>query len=158
MVFLYSYCCGIGEANEGKRARVVGTGNLSEDYIGYDTKFGDAGADFFPIGHLYKKEVYSLLDHFKEIGMIDEEHIDRIPSAGLWEGQTDEAELGYSYDEMAPAIDLCRRLTKTGLDPLDPQFVYDDDPKMGELVKFVWKRHLANKHKHEGPSVIDLGR
>lgn len=140
MVSLYTVACNIGE-EVGRRVRVVGTGNLSEDYIGYDTKGGDALTDFFPIGTLFKSEVYQLLEYFRDNGVIDEEHIDRVPSAGLWDGQTDESELGYTYNEMEPAILRCLNGTKDLSNSLD---------------KFVWERHLNNKHKHEAPAVIDL--
>ncbi len=127
------------------RVRVMGTGNLSEDFIGYDTKGGDALADLFPIGELLKPEVYQMLEYFRDIGIITEEMINRVPSAGLWEDQTDEDELGYSYDEMAPVI---RKLLKD-YDSIDMSGLTD-------LECFVWKRHLANKHKHEAPPVIKL--
>jgi NAD+ synthetase len=87
MVYLYGVCGQMAqdEASTGltRRWRVAGTGNLSEDYISYDTKGGDALADFFPIGDLYKQEVYDLLDYLASIHVIKEEHIDRVPSAGL---------------------------------------------------------------------------
>jgi NAD+ synthase len=140
MVSLYTVACNIAE-EVGRRVRVVGTGNLSEDYIGYDTKGGDALTDFFPIGTLFKSEVYQLLEYFVANGVIDESHVDRVPSAGLWDGQTDESELGYTYNEMEPAILRCLNGTKDLNNSLD---------------KFVWERHLNNKHKHEAPLVIDL--
>ena len=102
-VMLYTYACSLGESL-GKRVRVMGTGNMSEDYIGYDTKGGDALADIFPIGKLYKSEVYQLLDHFRDTNLIDDIMIDREPSAGLWEDQKDTDELEYTYDEMEPSI------------------------------------------------------
>lgn len=141
MVTLYTACCHIGETTN-KRSRVIGTGNLSEDYIGYDTKGGDALADFFPIGNLLKSEVYQLLEHFRDEGMIDEEMINRIPSAGLWKGQTDEDELGHTYAEMEPYV--LALYSGEGVDQGD------------ELSKFVWERHINNKHKHEGPPAFDL--
>ena len=154
-VTLYTYCCQLAEAT-GKRVRVVGTGNLSEDYIGYDTKGGDALADFFPIGQLYKKEVYDALDILKKQGFIDEEHIDRVPSAGLWEGQTDESELGYTYDEMAPAIRYCMERERLGINPLTT--IVKDITRFATIVEFVWNRHLNNKHKHEAAPATNLGR
>lgn len=82
-------------ANELHRL-VAGTGNRSELLTGYFTKFGDGCADFLPIGNLYKTEVLELAN---ELG-IPKEIIDRVPSAGLWEGQSDEQELGISYSEL----------------------------------------------------------
>jgi len=144
MVLLYSLNARLSETT-GKRCRVIGTGNLSEDFIGYETKGGDALADIFPIGLLFKSEVYQLLDYFVKKGILKDEMIDRVPSAGLEPGQTDEEDLGYSYNEMEPAIKFCL----ANYDRMD--FVMWD-----EIVDFVWKRHLENKHKHEMSKVINL--
>ncbi|MFX0186299.1 MAG: NAD+ synthase [Candidatus Hodarchaeota archaeon] len=73
---------------------VVGTGNRSELAIGYFTKYGDGGVDFEPIGGLYKSEVKELAKILK----IPEKIIDKAPSAGLYQGQTDEGEIGLTYD------------------------------------------------------------
>lgn len=83
---------------------VVGTGNRSELMIGYFTKYGDGGVDLLPIGSLYKHQVRDLA---REIGVPDR-IISRPPSAGLWEGQTDEDEMGITYevlDRTLAAID-----------------------------------------------------
>ncbi len=73
---------------------VAGTGNRTEIAIGYFTKYGDGGVDFEPIGALYKCEVREVAGVLN----IPEVIIDKAPSAGLWEGQTDEGEIGLSYD------------------------------------------------------------
>lgn len=160
MVFTYTHCCNIGEANPGLRARVMGTGNLSEDYIGYDTKGGDALADYFPIGELYKQEVYDLLDYLVGQGIITDDLIDRVPSAGLWEGQTDEAELGHTYNEMAPAIEWLREHNFASLGVKQQQFLLEgvhlSDPTFYHLLRFVHGRHVANQHKHLAPPVLQL--
>ena len=75
---------------------VAGSGNRSELAVGYFTKYGDGGVDFLPLGNLVKGEVRKLA---RFLGVPDA-IIDKPPSAGLWEGQTDEAELGISYDEL----------------------------------------------------------
>ncbi|MBW6515946.1 MAG: NAD+ synthase [Candidatus Cloacimonetes bacterium] len=75
-------------------ALVVGTGNRSELLIGYTTQFGDNACAFEPIGHLYKTEVRQLAAHLK----LDKRLIEKAPSADLWNGQTDEDEIGLSYD------------------------------------------------------------
>ena len=147
MVSLYTACCSLGE-NLGKRVRVMGTGNLSEDLIGYDTKGGDALCDIFPIGELTKSEVYQLLEYFAEQGLIGEEHINRTPSAGLWDGQTDEGELGYTYNEMEPYVVHGH---VNGVSTLLTAFPPDD-----KLARFVHDRYFANKHKHEAPPTIPL--
>jgi NAD+ synthase len=73
---------------------VAGTGNRSEITLGYYTKYGDGGVDVLPIGGLVKSEVRALA---QELG-VPEPLITKAPSAGLWVGQTDEAEMGFSYD------------------------------------------------------------
>jgi len=73
---------------------VAGTGNRCELSIGYFTKYGDGGSDVLPIGHLLKSEVRSLA---QQLG-VPTPIIDKAPSAGLWIGQTDEAEMGFTYD------------------------------------------------------------
>jgi NAD+ synthase len=75
---------------------VAGTGNKSEIAIGYYTKYGDGGVDVEPIGELYKWQVRQLA---RELG-IPQPIIDRPPSAGLWSGQTDEGEMGITYDAL----------------------------------------------------------
>jgi NAD+ synthase len=79
-----------------KNTLVLGTGNRSELLVGYYTKYGDGGVDILPIGGLYKTEVRKVA---RELG-VDEDIIEKPPTAGLWEGQTDEEELGATYDEL----------------------------------------------------------
>lgn len=73
---------------------VAGTDNAAELYTGYFTKYGDGGVDFLPIANLTKSEVY---EWAREVG-IHEDLINKAPSAGLWEGQTDENEMGTTYE------------------------------------------------------------
>jgi len=75
---------------------VAGAGNRSEITIGYFTKYGDAGADMLPLGNLVKKEVRELARYLG----VPQAIIDKAPSAGLWQGQTDESEMGFSYDTL----------------------------------------------------------
>jgi len=75
---------------------VVGSSNWSELAVGYFTKYGDGGADILPLGNLVKGQVRELA---RFLG-IPQPIIDKPPSAGLWEGQTDEGELGFSYEEL----------------------------------------------------------
>jgi len=73
---------------------VIGSGNRDELTVGYFTKYGDGGVDILPLGALLKSEIRELarfLDVPREI-------IDKAPSAGLWPGQTDEGEMGLTYD------------------------------------------------------------
>lgn len=78
---------------------VAGTGNKSELMIGYFTKYGDGGCDILPLGDLLKTDVRRLALQLR----IPREIIKRAPTAGLWDGQTDEGEMGMSY----AALDLC---------------------------------------------------
>jgi len=75
---------------------VAGTGNRSEITLGYYTKYGDGGVDVLPIGGLLKSEVRALA---RDMG-VPQRVIDKAPTAGLWMGQTDESEMGFSYDEL----------------------------------------------------------
>lgn len=72
---------------------VVGTDNAAEVLTGYFTKYGDGGVDILPIARLLKSEVYE----WAKVLNVPEEIVNKAPSAGLWEGQTDEAELGTTY-------------------------------------------------------------
>ncbi len=76
-----------------RNALVLGTGNKSELLTGYFTKYGDGGVDVQPLGDLYKTQVRILAQHQR----IPERIITKPPTAGLWTGQTDEAELGLPY-------------------------------------------------------------
>ena len=75
---------------------VAGSSNRSELSVGYFTKYGDGGVDILPLGNLGKGQVRELAGLLG----IPQQVIDKPPSAGLWEGQTDEAELGLSYEEL----------------------------------------------------------
>ena len=75
---------------------VMGTGNRTESLLGYYTVWGDGAHDLNPISGLYKTEVWELA---KELGVPDA-IVNRRPSAELWEGQTDEGEIGMSYEAM----------------------------------------------------------
>jgi NAD+ synthase len=79
---------------------VCGTSNRSEYMLGYCTKFGDNAADLQPLLHLYKTEVYEYAHELEIPGAI----IKKAPSAGLWEGQSDEEEIGLSYSEIDSSL------------------------------------------------------
>lgn len=110
---------------------VIGTGNKSELMMGYFTKYGDGGVDLLPLGDLLKKDVYKLAHELK----IPESIINRPPSAGLWEGQTDEKEMGITYKELDNII-----LGKT--DGIDPK-----------KISMVHKRIRASEHKRCGAPI-----
>ena len=88
--------CALYYASNTSNYLVMGTGNLTEIEIGYFTKYGDGGVDVEPLGSLYKTHVRELAQHLR----VTERIITKPPSAGLWEGQTDEDEIGMTYEEM----------------------------------------------------------
>ena len=81
-------------ASEGRL--VAGTGNRSEAYVGYFTKWGDGAHDFNPISDLTVKEIFEFLRYLDAPACI----LDKAPSAGLFDGQTDEDEMGFKYADL----------------------------------------------------------
>ncbi len=77
-------------------ALVVGTSNKTEILLGYGTIFGDLACAINPIGDLYKTQIWQLARYLE----VPNEIIEKAPSADLWQGQTDEEELGYTYKAM----------------------------------------------------------
>lgn len=114
--------------------RVIGTGNKSEISVGYFTKHGDGGVDLEPLGDLLKEDVYALARYLE----VPEEIIKKSPSGGLWEGQTDECEMGFTYAE----LDL---YLKGGV----------VDPEVGEKIRKMEQKSL---HKRKMPPVFTLNR
>jgi NAD+ synthase len=111
---------------------VCGTGNKTEISLGYFTKFGDGACDVLPLGDLYKCGVRELA---KSLG-IPEKIIKKVPSAGLWKGQTDEAEIGYSYDEMDKTL---RKIEKGKVS--------------GEIGKRLHEMIKNSEHKRKLPKI-----
>ena len=89
MCILYAYA-------QKHRGLVIGTDNADEKYTGYFTKYGDGGVDVLPIAHLLKREV---MEACKLYGLEDRLAF-RTPSAGLFHGQTDETEMGVTYEDL----------------------------------------------------------
>lgn len=89
MVALYAYA-------QEHHGLVLGTDNADERYVGYFTKYGDGAVDVLPIVHLTKREVKEAAKLYK----VTSDLINRVPSAGLFEGQTDESEMGIKYDDL----------------------------------------------------------
>ncbi|MFX1577516.1 MAG: NAD(+) synthase [Promethearchaeota archaeon] len=119
------------EANQRNRL-VVGTGNKTELMLGFFTKYGDGGADLLPLGALLKREVCGL---GRNLGI--PEHIcAKTPSPGLWPGQTDEGELGASYNQLD---DLISGKTPKGLTK--------------EQIQHFKRRIAINAHKRDTPSI-----
>ncbi|HEX9920560.1 MAG TPA: NAD(+) synthase, partial [Candidatus Methylomirabilis sp.] len=83
-------------------ALVLGTSNKSELMLGYGTLYGDMASAINPLGDLFKTQVWQLARH---VG-VPEEIMQKKPSADLWEGQTDEEELGFTYEEVDQVLML----------------------------------------------------
>ena len=107
---------------------VCGTSNRSEALLGYCTKYGDNAADFQPIIHLYKTEIYEMAKEMK----IPVPILEKTPSAGLWAGQSDESEIGLSYAEIDAAL---KNLERDGWKAITPS------------EEKVLARAQANAHK-----------
>lgn len=94
---------------------VCGTSNRTEHLLGYSTKYGDNAADFQPILHLYKTEVF---EYARELG-IPVSIINKTPSAGLWAGQSDEAEIGLAYPEIDTALQALEKNRWESTNPIE---------------------------------------
>ncbi|MCE5315321.1 MAG: NAD(+) synthase [Armatimonadota bacterium] len=92
---------------------VAGTSNKTELAIGYYTKWGDGGSDILPLGNFFKHQVYQLA---REIDM-PQEVMDKAPTADLWEGQTDENEIGMTYSEIDAILAALESGELSGFDP-----------------------------------------
>ena len=125
-----------------KNYLVTGTGNKSEILIGYFTKHGDGACDFEPIGDLYKTEVFEL----SRLLDVPTEIIDKPPRAGLWDNQTDEAEIGMSYDLLDQILYLyCEDVKNTEIaDRLD---ISVDD------VNMIITKIVRSEHKFKVPEI-----
>jgi len=118
---------------------VMGTGNRTELLIGYFTKYGDGGVDIEPLGNLYKTQVRKLAPYLE----VPQHIIDKTPTAGLWPGQTDEDELGLSYE-------LIDNILHALLDEGKPITYVVDQFKVEEtVIKGLLKRIENNKHKRQ---------
>ena len=154
MSVLYGIAGEIGYQS-GCRVRVIGTGHMSEDLIGYDTKGGDALCDIFILSELVKSEVYELARHYQVPSSI----VEAVPSAGLYPGQTDEEELGYSYDVLELATLALYGLLRDGTTV--SEITHDHPAFTGvdpEIAGFVVQRYKAHSHKHEAPATVSLRR
>lgn len=111
---------------------VVGTDNAPESYTGYFTKYGDGGVDILPISSLTKTEVRAWA---AKLGLEDK-LVNRVPTAGLWAGQTDESEMGITYDS------------------LDRYLLGEEIP--AEVVEKIEKMHRQSEHKRHLPPSLEL--
>ncbi|MGE5457132.1 MAG: NAD(+) synthase, partial [Methanococcaceae archaeon] len=124
---------------------VMGTGNKTEILLGYYTKYGDGGVDLEPIGGLYKTDIWELS---RKIG-IPESLVAKKPSAGLWVGQTDEADLGISYLKLDKALDMLEQHK-------DPQTILSSLDISSEQLNSVLNRIEKNRHKRTSPPIPEM--
>lgn len=119
---------------------VIGTTNRSELLMGYFTKYGDGGVDFEPILGLFKTQIFQLARFL----LVPDQIIDKPPSAGLWEGQTDEGELGITY-EVLDKILYCMCNSK----------IMEAAKEFGkDIVMKVVKMKYSTEHKRELPPAL----
>ncbi len=126
---------------------VVGTSNKTEMLLGYSTQWGDAAHAVNPLGDLYKHQVYQLARYLE----LPPEVIDKAPSADLVAGQTDEADLGFTYAE---ADELLYRM-------VDERFDAEELVAEGfdrEFVRKVAQRVVRNQYKRIPPVIAKLSR
>lgn len=123
-----------------KNALVCGTENKSEKYLGYFTRFGDEASDIEPIQHLYKTQVRQLCTYLNIPARI----ITKAPSAGLWDGQTDEAEMGFTYNQ-------ADRVMEQYIDEAIPAEHIHLEGICDDTVKKIIERILSSRFKHDVP-------
>ena len=111
---------------------VAGSSNRSELTIGYFSKYGDGGVDIMPLGNLVKEQVRELAGYLG----IPPEIIAKPPSAGLWEGQTDEEEMGLTYET------------------IDTYILTGNEPE--EVKETLESRKAASFHKRETPPIAPI--
>jgi NAD+ synthase len=128
-------------------ALVLGSSNKTELLLGYGTIYGDMACAINPIGDLYKAQVWDLA---REVGL-PEEIIEKVPTADLWQGQTDEGELGFHYSEVDRLLNL----------------LIDNKLSRGELIEegfradFIDKvemRIRSSEHKRRMPIIAEISR
>ncbi len=130
-------------ADEG--ALVLGTSNKSELMLGYGTLFGDLASAINPIGDLYKSEVFELARYLGVPASI----IDKPPSADLWEGQSDEEELGYTYAVLDAALRAYVEDRKT-----EEELIAEGHD--AQLVDLIITRIYRNQFKRKMPVIAKL--
>ena len=130
-----------------ENALVVGTSNKTEIYLGYSTQFGDSACALNPIGDLYKTNIWDLSRYLK----IPNELIEKKPSADLWEGQTDEQEMGLTYKEADQVMYRLLEENKTVEEVLAEGFNKD-------LVDNIVRRMNRSEYKRRMPLIAKIKR
>ena len=124
-----------------KNYLVSGTGNKSEILIGYFTKYGDGACDIEPIGGLYKNEVYELAKFIN----VTQEIIEKNQRAGLWNNQTDEEEIGMSYDLIDQILYLYTEKDMKNTEIAEKLEISADD------VDMIITKVIRSEHKSKVP-------
>ncbi len=124
---------------------VIGTSNKTELLLGYGTLYGDMASAINPIGDLYKTQIWKLARHLD----VPSEIIDKIPSADLWEGQSDEDELGFSYADVDEVLYLMveERLS-------DKEIIEKGTEK--QFLEKVKRMVVRNQYKRMGPVIAKV--
>ena len=130
-----------------ENALVVGTSNKTEIYLGYSTQFGDSACALNPIGDLYKTNIWDLSRYLK----IPNELIEKKPSADLWEGQTDEQEMGLTYKEADQVLYRMLEENKKVEEVLAEGFNND-------LVDNILRRMNRSEYKRRMPLIAKIKR
>lgn len=130
-----------------ENALVVGTSNKTEIYLGYSTQFGDSACALNPIGDLYKTNIWDLSRYLK----IPNELIEKKPSADLWEGQTDEQEMGLTYKEADQILYRMLEENKKVEEVLAEGFNKD-------LVDNIVRRMNRSEYKRRMPLIAKIKR
>lgn len=130
-----------------EKALVLGTSNKTEILLGYSTQFGDSAAAINPIGDLYKEQVWALSEYLG----VPKEIIDKKPSADLWEGQTDEEELGFSYKL---ADEILYNLVELGMKKNEIiSLGYKE-----EIIDAIIKKIKMNHYKRKLPVIANISK
>ncbi|EAI3983853.1 NAD+ synthase [Campylobacter jejuni] len=124
-----------------KNSLVIGTSNKSELLLGYGTIYGDLACAFNPIGSLYKSEIYALAKYLN----LHENFIKKAPSADLWENQSDEGDLGFSYAKIDDGLKALETNDEKLLKTLDPS-----------LIAMLKNRMQKNAFKGKMPEILEI--
>jgi NAD+ synthase len=118
-------------------ALALGTENKTEHYLGYYTRFGDEASDIEPLRNLYKTEVYQVARHLG----VPSETTEAAPTAGLWPGQTDEGEFGFTYQEADAVLHAMLDLNLTSEEMIERGLQKESIQKVNHWVKQMQFKH-----------------
>jgi NAD+ synthase len=130
-----------------ERALVLGTSNKTEYLLGYSTLWGDMACALNPLGDLYKNHIRQLARHLD----IPAQILDKKPSADLWEGQTDEDEFGFSYDDADQLLYLL----------IDRRLLPEEVEKLGydrRLIDIITRKVRTTQYKRHLPLIAKLSQ